>query len=343
MLIIQGTNTADTITGDPKQQYQIWGQEGNDVLTGGMLADELHGGKGDDSLAGGSGNDTLYGDSGNDALSGGGGDDRIDGGDGNDVIDGGKGNDAVSGGKGNDHIEGNSGNDFLVGNSGDDTLIGGSGNDTLDGSSGNDQLQGGSGDDLLIARSGTDLYDGGSGVDTVDFSNILGKVTVDLSKDAGTLMFGHTAAPAKLTGIEGLIGNGAGDTFTGSKAANTLVGGAGADWMRGGAGSDTLTGGAGADTFVYLKKDLAGGAVDTIKDFTAGTDKLDLADFLKGHAHYADAVKLVDSSSVFSHSVMVQGLVNHVWTTIAMLDGVTISDVGVDHHAMILSDLGLPA
>jgi|GEM_PF-6868497 len=68
---------------------------------------------------------------------------------------------------------------------------------------------------------------------------------------------------------------------TGGGGNDVIVGGAGADVIRGGAGRDVMTGGAGADTFVFgtgdwVVADGATAAVDWIKDFTFGTDKLDL-------------------------------------------------------------------
>ncbi|MCY3670791.1 MAG: calcium-binding protein [Alphaproteobacteria bacterium] len=65
---------------------------------------------------------------------------------------------------------------------------------------------------------------------------------------------------------------------------DTLVGGAGRDWLAGGDGDDTLVGGAGndflvggdgADTFVFAP----GHGDDTIGDFEAGTDIIDLSQF----------------------------------------------------------------
>jgi len=341
--IIHGTQTADNIAGAWKDQNQVWALQGNDTINGGMLTDELHGGKGDDQLYGNGGNDTLYGDSGNDTLYGGAGDDSLYGGDGNDSLGGGVGNDTLYGGKGDDVLNGNSGNDVLNGDSGNDTLYGGTGNDTLNGGSGSDALYGGSGDDKLIASTGNDTYSGGSGFDTLDLSTIIGKVTVNLSKDVGTLMFGYTATTSQILSIEALIGNNAGDMLTGSKAANLIVGGTGNDWIRGGLGADTLTGGGGNNTFDFLKKDLADGSHDTITDFTVGADKLDLSDFLKGNVDYAHAVKIVDASTAGGHAVMVEGLVNHVWTDVALLQGIDMTSVGADHHLMTLADLGLPA
>jgi Ca2+-binding RTX toxin-like protein len=54
---------------------------------------------------------------------------------------------------------------------------------------------------------------------------------------------------------------------------DVLVGGDGNDTFRGGSGSDTLTGDLGADSFVF--DSLTG--IDTITDFTAGTDKITLS------------------------------------------------------------------
>ncbi|MCC8997090.1 MAG: hypothetical protein LM517_08570 [Nitrosomonas sp.] len=79
-------------------------------------------------------------------------------------------------------------------------------------------------------------------------------------------------------------------TLTGSDVADIIKGGSGADTLKAGKGSDTLTGGAGADTFVF--SGTAGattsgtlGNFDEIKDFVAGTDKLQfsgVADVVSG-------------------------------------------------------------
>ena len=73
----------------------------------------------------------------------------------------------------------------------------------------------------------------------------------------------------------------------GTDKDDTLVGGAGRDWLAGGDGDDTLVGGAGndflvggdgADTFVFAP----GHGDDTIGDFEAGTDIIDLSQFGPG-------------------------------------------------------------
>ncbi|MBD2518843.1 type I secretion C-terminal target domain-containing protein [Nostoc sp. FACHB-973] len=62
--------------------------------------------------------------------------------------------------------------------------------------------------------------------------------------------------------------------FKGTSARNTLTGDDRNNLIIGLQGADTLTGGAGSDQFVYTSIRDAG---DTITDFTAGTDKIDLS------------------------------------------------------------------
>ncbi len=111
---------------------QFFGEDGNDILKGGALADELNGGHGNDNLFGYGAADKLYGDSGDDVLWGG---------DGNDLLDG---------GSDDDKLFGEAGDDLLLGGAGDDKLIAGVGYDLLLGGTGKDQLYGGADDDLLL-------------------------------------------------------------------------------------------------------------------------------------------------------------------------------------------------
>ncbi|MCX2949110.1 calcium-binding protein [Lentzea sp. NEAU-D7] len=79
---------------------------------------------------------TIYGNGGNDTITGSDLDDTIDGGDGNDTITGGTGNDTLTGGLGIDTISGSAGTDTLAGASIDgsqDSLDGGLGVDTCQG------------------------------------------------------------------------------------------------------------------------------------------------------------------------------------------------------------------
>lgn len=145
--VLNGTPSADTITGDP-------------VLTGVG---------GNDTINGGGGNDVISGDG---VLVGIGGDDVIDGGDGDDVISGDGllvgvgGNDTIYGGGGNDTIYGDG---IGVGIGGDDTIYGGDGDDVIYGDGpgvligGDDILYGGEGDDTLYGQGGNDILCGGPG------------------------------------------------------------------------------------------------------------------------------------------------------------------------------------
>ncbi len=71
----QGTNGIDILLGDLFEANRIFGRAGHDLITGGLLADQLAGGDGNDILTGLSGNDEFWGGSGNDTLFGGGGTD----------------------------------------------------------------------------------------------------------------------------------------------------------------------------------------------------------------------------------------------------------------------------
>lgn len=86
---------------------------GNDVVTGGALADILQGFAGNDSMDAGLGIDFVQGNAGNDTLNGG---------DGNDVVRGGRDDDVLFGGAGADFLSGDRGNDTVTGGAGADTF-----------------------------------------------------------------------------------------------------------------------------------------------------------------------------------------------------------------------------
>jgi Ca2+-binding RTX toxin-like protein len=93
-LIDFGTNGGDVLDGYASSTgVLVYGEGGNDEITGTGVADGLVGGRGADTISGGAGDDDLIGQ---------GNGDTIKGGDGSDLISGGKGNDTLTGGGGSD-------------------------------------------------------------------------------------------------------------------------------------------------------------------------------------------------------------------------------------------------
>jgi len=128
-----------------------------------------------------------------------------------------------------------------TGNDLDNRIVGTDGNDKLYGLNGDDSLQGGAGNDLLDGGNGNDTLRGDDGNDT-------------------------------------LLGGAGDDVLFGGAGNDILNGGDGNDTLDGGAGADTMTGGAGKDTFVFRQDSISSGyALDTITDFTRGTDKISLS------------------------------------------------------------------
>ena len=158
------------------------GGGGDDVIrldetNGALPAAQIFGGDGNDMLTGGSGNDQLFGQDGNDSLSGGAGNDLLSGGDGNDFIAGGAGNDTLNGGDGNDFLDGDQGAD--VGNlgAGDDVF-------RWDQGDGSDIVHGGTGFDEMLfngfsaAEQFTLSVDG----DQVLFTRVQGNIVMNLDQ-----------------------------------------------------------------------------------------------------------------------------------------------------------------
>ena len=177
------------------------------------------------------------------------------------------------------------GNDVLAGSAAADTLDGGAGNDALYGLAGNDALNGSNGADTLVGGAGNDVLAGGLGTgDYASYVGATGGVTVSLSVTTSQNTGG--AGSDRLSGIEGLIGSGLGDTLTGDSLTNVIYGGdgidqiiglggndvlfgdAGNDSLLGGSGSDTISGGAGNDLFIF---NATNEGVDVITDFDSSS------------------------------------------------------------------------
>jgi hypothetical protein len=80
----------------------IFGDDGDDTLTGTSAGEAIYAAKGDDTVNAGGGGDDVFGEQGNDRLSGAGGGDALSGGPGRDTLVGGPGTDSFDGGGGRD-------------------------------------------------------------------------------------------------------------------------------------------------------------------------------------------------------------------------------------------------
>jgi Ca2+-binding RTX toxin-like protein len=273
---ITGTAGNDTLVGkDPFGNY-FSGLAGNDIMIG--LG-------GNDIFLGGAGDDRMFGNAGVDTLSGGAGNDFIDGGADSDWVNytdaaggitfdlsittaqntGSEGFDTVinveniNGSRFNDVLSGDTGANTIFGLDGDDTMNGGAGNDTLVGFGGNDSVNGGAGDDMISTEYnssfGNDTVDGGTGIDTLDYSQAIFGINVDLNITTAQDTGG--AAVDVISNVENLIGSNFGDRLTGTDGVNVISGGGGDDIISGNGGNDNLDGGAGSDV-------LNGGAGDDV-------------------------------------------------------------------------------
>ncbi|HWB02831.1 MAG TPA: hypothetical protein VG796_07375 [Verrucomicrobiales bacterium] len=261
-LLVNGGAVA--ITGGPATVantivVDIFGKEGNDTLTiddtsGPLPATRLFGEDGNDILTGGDGADTLNGGPGNDILLGKGGADTLSGGDGDDTLTGGDGDDQVIGGDDTDR---------LIWNPGDDT-------DLNEGSGGMDTVEVNGSDSAEVftaTANGTRVrFDRLSpGPFFLDIGTCENLVVHANGGDDSFSATGNLALLIQIT-VEGGAGN---DTLLGSNGADTLLGGDNSDTIDGQQGNDTIHMGAGDDTFQWDPGD----GNDTVEG-QEGTDTL---------------------------------------------------------------------
>ena len=243
----------------------MFGNNGNDKITGGTGAESISGGTGDDTITdgGGGGDDTIAGGAGDDSI-------NVDS---TDTI-------SVDAGADDDTVT-ITGDIITVA----DTLIGGSGTDTL------------AADGAAQALAGTDLNNvvgfevisfadnaatalvisdsfvstseslnkaGTTGTSSVEIQSTVAVAGVDTSgvSSSNDVIIGTTQtitlanAANRIVAKDGtnvtINGSGAGgaDTIIGGTGADTIDGVAGNDSILGGAGTDSIQGGAGADTLM---------------------------------------------------------------------------------------------
>jgi len=296
-LAVNNSGTLDSLLGI------VGGSRADSILNTGLLIGSVALGDGDDSFDSSQGvvSGNIRGEAGNDALYGGLTDDVIDGGLGEDTLTGNDGNDRLTGGHGADDLDGAAGIDGahygtsfvyiiadlagIIANVGEafgdtfaniENLFGSNFDDSLYGDAGSNRLNGGSGHDLLDGRAGVDVLVGGTGNDRLVVDSVRDRV-VELSGEGTDTVIASIAYTLgvfvenlTLTGTAALAG-------TGNSAGNAIIGNAGANILDGLLGSDVLTGGAGVDQFRFTTALDASGNVDTITDFTPGTDRIALA------------------------------------------------------------------
>ena len=204
---------------------KIYGNDGNDTITGTANNDTIYGGAGDDSIVGGKGNDKLYGDSGNNTY-------HFSYGDGVDTIYSGKGNDTVIFNKISGYLENF---EDLVFEKDKNNLI----------------IKYTDKDSIVIA----DYFKGKSSINTVKIGD---KVLEDFATDVA----GKLNKRAFTTNKKGTVWTGTdiGDYISFSDKEKTATGkplgfviktGKGNDFVDAGIGNDTLYGGNGQNNFNF--------------------------------------------------------------------------------------------
>jgi len=249
--------------------------------TGNTLDNVIHGNSAANTLNGGTGSDLLYGGAGDDIYVIGDAHAKV-------IELAGEGNDTVQASV-DYSLAGTSNIETLMltgsamratGNAEHNILIGNAVSNVLDGAGGGDTLQGGAGNDVYYVRNAGDVIVENTGEGTAD--TVLATVSYTLTASAQVERL--AAADANTTAAINLTGNAWSHTIQGNNGANVLTGGSGADTLFGYGGNDTLNGGSGADKFVFAH----GTGQDTIGDFIAGTDKIDLTAI--GFASYQDVI-----------------------------------------------------
>ncbi|MDP2260453.1 MAG: M10 family metallopeptidase C-terminal domain-containing protein, partial [Caulobacter sp.] len=151
------------------------------------------------------------------------------------------------------------------------------------------------------------VWDAG-GVDTLDFSGYSQAQTI-------TLIQGHFSSVGGLIGNVAIAMGAVIENAIGGSGADTIIGNGVANRLTGNAGNDTLTGGGGADIFVAT----IGGGADTITDFSAASDLIDVSAF----GGYVSAVQNGLNTLVTVAVGMTFTLLNFTATTLTAANFIT--------------------
>lgn len=245
-----------TYRGIDADQFVGTGNSGNNVISGGDLADTLSGLGGNDTLNGGLGADTLSGGDGNDQLLGGDDNDTLSGGIGNDLLDGGAGADAMTGGDGNDVYDVDDAGDTVTETNAD--LVTG----------GTDRVE------------ASITYALGANIENLTLTG--GDAINGTGNALGNAIIGNNSANQLFGGAGGdtLTGNGGNDLLDGGSGVDTLSGGDGNDTVIGGEGDDTIDVGGGFNTLIYNSTNFGNDIVnsfDTDGGAATNQDKIDLS------------------------------------------------------------------
>lgn len=260
-------------------------------------------------------NNVINSNGGINVLSGLGGNDNLNAGAGNDTVDGGIGNDTINGGVGNDSLVGGAGNDQFVFNTtlgattnvdriADFSKVLNNTDVFVLNRSVFTNVNAGTVLTAAEFRSGAAVTTANAAGQRIIYNTTTGDVFYDAdgSGVAAAVRFAtvnpNTALAATdftLTGIppvapppvanvingtanaDNLTGTAAADSISGLAGNDTINGAAGNDTIDGGVGNDILTGGVGNDVFSFASALNATTNVDTISDFTVGTDQIALS------------------------------------------------------------------
>ena len=260
---------------------EIIGNAGVNTITGTAFDDTIDGGAGADKMTGGNGNDLYIVDNAKDVITEGvaGGTDTVDAS--VSYVLGANVENLVLTGVAAINGTGNELNNTITGNSATNVIDGKAGLDVLDGAGGSDIYL----IDAVADHPAAEIADSGSsGIDEVRFASAVASTLVLFAGDTGieTVTIGTgTAAKAVTTGKIALnvdasaVENGL--SILGNSGANIITGTAFNDTLTGGGGNDTLTGGSGNDAFVFNVAPNAKTNLDTITDFTSGSDSIELS------------------------------------------------------------------